>query len=124
MKTAAGRLSLNDSQQVPLVVQPDGSLIASFVAEKDGAYVVQLQAPNGEFVVGSPKYAIDVLDDGAPTVSFNRPGRDTTASGVEEVFVEAKAVDDGVRNLELVYSVNGGAERWCRSSRARTGCPR
>ena len=112
MKTAAGRLSLNDSQQVPLVVQPDGTLVASFVADKDGAYVVQLQAPNGEFVVGSPKYAIDVLDDGAPTVSFVRPGRDTTASAVEEVFVEAKAADDyGVRNLELVYSVNGGAEK-------------
>src|SRR5687767_3276898 len=112
MKTAAGRLSINDSQQVPLVSQPDGTLVASFVADKDGAYVVQLQAPNGEFVVGSPKYAIDVLDDGEPTVSFVRPGRDTTASAVEEVFVEARAADDyGVRNLELVYSVNGAAAK-------------
>ena len=112
MKTPAGRLIVNDSQQVPLVVQPDGTLAASFVADKDGAYIVQLQAPNGEFVVGSPKYTIDVLDDGAPTVSFVRPGRDTTASSVEEVFVEAKAADDyGVRNLELVYSVNGGEEK-------------
>ena len=45
-------------------------------------------------------------------MSFARPGRDTTASAIEEVFVEAKAEDDfGVRDLELVYSVNGGAEK-------------
>jgi hypothetical protein len=91
MKTPAGRLALNDSQMVPLVSQPDGSLVASFTADKDGFYHVELQAPNGDLVVGSPKYTIDVLDDGAPTVSFVRPGRDTTASSVEEVFVEAKA---------------------------------
>ena len=45
-------------------------------------------------------------------MSFARPGRDTSASAIEEVFVEAQAEDDyGVRDLELVYSVNGGAEK-------------
>ena len=40
------------------------------------------------------------------------PGRDTSASAIEEVFVEAQAEDDfGVRDLELVYSVNGGPEK-------------
>ena len=62
--------------------------------------------------VASPQYTIDVLDDQAPSVSFNRPGRDTSASSIEEVFVEAAAEDDfGIRNLELVYSVNGGPEK-------------
>jgi hypothetical protein len=63
-------------------------------------------------VVASPQYTIDVLDDQAPSVSFNRPGRDTSVSSIEEVFVEAAAQDDfGIRNLELVYSVNGGPEK-------------
>ena len=53
-----------------------------------------------------------MLTDQAPNVSFTKPGRDTTASSIEEVFVEATAEDDfGVRNLELVYSVNGGPEK-------------
>src|SRR5690606_19889609 len=60
----------------------------------------------------SPQYTIDVLTDGAPTVSIAKPGRDTQASPIEEVFVEARADDDfGIRNLELVYSVNGEAEK-------------
>ena len=42
---------------------------------------------------------------------FIRPGRDTTASAIEELFVEARADDDfGLRSLDLVYSVNGGPE--------------
>ena len=63
----------------------------------------------------SPQYTIDVLTDQAPSVSIAKPGRDTNASPIEEVFVEARAEDDfGVRDLELVYSVNGTAEKTIR----------
>ena len=53
-----------------------------------------------------------MLDDQPPTVSITKPSRDTTATPVEELFVEAKADDDfGVKQLQLVYSVNGGPEK-------------
>ena len=66
-------------------------------------------------LTASPQYTIDALDDKPPTVSIAKPGRDTTASPIEEVFVEARAEDDfGVRDLDLVYSVNGGAEKTIR----------
>ena len=56
--------------------------------------------------------AIDVLADIAPSVRFNKPGRDTTASPVEEVLAEVRADDDfGVKQLDLFYSVNGGPEK-------------
>jgi hypothetical protein len=45
------------------------------------------------------------------------PGRVATrsASPIEEVFIEARAEDDfGVKELELVYSVNGGPEKTVR----------
>ena len=43
---------------------------------------------------------------------FNKPGRDTQASPVEEVFAEVRADDDfGVKQLQMFYSVNGGAEK-------------
>jgi hypothetical protein len=112
MKTKGGRIALNDKDTVPLTVEADGTLTASFKADKDGSYHVELDAPNGERVAASPQYTIDVLTDRAPTVTFARPGRDTSASAIEEVYVEASADDDyGVKDLELVYSVNGGAEK-------------
>ncbi|HZM95451.1 MAG TPA: DUF4175 family protein [Vicinamibacterales bacterium] len=112
MKTPGGRITLNEKESLELAPQGDGSLTASFKADRDGSYRVELKAPSGELVVASPQYTIDVLDDQAPSVSFNRPGRDTSVSSIEEVFVEAAAEDDfGIRNLELVYSVNGGPEK-------------
>jgi hypothetical protein len=112
MKTTGGRLVVNDKDSVPLTAQADGTLTASFTAAREGFYRVELEAPNGEKVAASPQYTIDVLDDQAPTVTFRKPGRDTSVSPIEEVFVEANAEDDyGVRDLELVYSVNGGAEK-------------
>ena len=112
MKTTGGRIALNENDTIPLTLQADGSLTGSFKADKDGFYHVELNAPTGEKVTASPKYTIDTLADEAPTVTFHKPGRDTSASPIEEVFVEANADDDyGVKNLELVYSVNGGPEK-------------
>lgn len=112
MKAPGGRVALNDKQSVPLTVEADNVLTASFTADSDGFYRIELDAPTGERVAASPQYTIDVLSDQAPTVSFAKPGRDTSASSIEEVFVEASAEDDyGVRDLELVYSVNGGPEK-------------
>jgi len=112
MPASGGGVMIDDKTSVPLAVQADGSLAGSFVADHDGFYRVDLEASGGPRVAGSPKYSIDVLTDQPPTVSFTKPGRDTTASPIEEVFLEAKAEDDyGVKTLDLVYSVNGGAEK-------------
>ena len=111
MPTAGGRMVLDEENRTDLVAQPDGSLIGGFVVEKDGFYRIDLQSGEGEMVTASPQYTIDVLTDQPPSVMFLNPGRDTTASAVEELFIEARADDDfGLRSLDLVYSVNGGAE--------------
>ena len=76
----------------------DGTLAGKFVADKDGFYRVELDAPTGERVTASPQYTIDVLTDQPPTVSIAKPGRDSSASPIEEVFIEARAEDDfGIR---------------------------
>jgi hypothetical protein len=112
MPTPAGQLTLHESTTVPLTVGPEGVLVGSFVADKDGFYRVGMQGPDGQMIAASPQYVIDVLTDMAPSVSIAKPGRDTNATPVEEFFVEARADDDfGVRNLELVYSVNGSQEK-------------
>ena len=112
MGTAGGHLVLDEEDRTDLTLTDDGSLTASFMVEAEGFYRIDLQAPDGQLVTASPQYTIDVLTDQPPSVLFLNPGRDTTASAVEEMFVEARADDDfGLRSLELVYSVNGGEEQ-------------
>ena len=112
MPTPAGQLTLHESANVPLTAGAEGKLTGTFVADKDGFYRVALQGPDGAMITASPQYVIDVLTDMAPTVAIAKPGRDSNATPVEEFFVEARADDDfGVKNLELVYSVNGAAEK-------------
>ena len=115
MTAKGGQVVLHDKATAALTATGDGSFTTSFKADRDGFYRVELDAPTGERVTASPQYTIDVLADQSPVVSISKPGRDTTASPIEEVFVEASAEDDfGVRDLELVYSVNGGAEKTVR----------
>jgi len=112
MRAESGAIVIDDKTQVPMTVAADGALLSAFTADHDGFYRIELGAPGGARVAGSPKYSIDVLTDQPPAVSFVKPGRDTAASPIEEVFLEAKAEDDyGIRSMELVYSVNGGTEK-------------
>jgi hypothetical protein len=111
MSTPAGRLVFDETSDAALSRRDDGVLTATFPIEEDGFYQVELEGPSGERVEASPRYTIDVLTDQAPSVMFVKPGRDTTANAIEEVFLEARADDDfGVRSLSLTYSVNGGPE--------------
>ena len=111
MSTPAGRLVFDETTSTDLTRRDDGVLTASFTIEEDGFYQVELEGPSGELVSASPRYTIDVLTDQPPSVMFVKPGRDATASAIEEVFLEARADDDfGVRSLTLTYSVNGGPE--------------
>jgi len=103
---------LLDGVPIELSDAGDGTWIASIRVEKAGFYEVELMRSDGELVPASRKFAIDVLTDQPPSVSFSKPGRDTRASNIEEVFLEARADDDyGIDALTLVYSVNGDEEQ-------------
>ena len=115
LSTSGGQMVFDEENQADLVVEPDGSLTGRFVVEKDGFYRIDFESSEGEMVTASPQYTIDVLTDQPPSVMFLNPGRDTTASAIEELFIEARADDDfGLRSLDLVYSVNGGSEETVR----------
>jgi hypothetical protein len=112
MKAPGGRILMNDGAAMPLDVQPDGTLTGRFAIKQQGFYRIELTGPHGEKVDASPQYTIDVIDDQAPSVRFTKPGRDTQASPVEELFLEARADDDyGVKQLQLFYSANGAAPK-------------
>src|SRR5688572_24323525 len=112
MTPKGGRILLDDGSATALTANADGTFSAVVAVAKQGFYRVELDAVAGETVAASPQYTIDLLSDQAPAVTLSKPGRDTDATPVQEFFVEARADDDyAVRNLQLVYSINGAAEK-------------
>src|SRR5689334_12638084 len=112
MSTPEGKILLSDGSPQPLTRNADGTLTGTFKIAKQGFYRIELTGPHGEKVEASPQYTIDVLDDQPPSVHFTKPGRDSQASPVEELFLEARADDDfGVKSLQLFYSVNGSTPK-------------
>ncbi|UCG86331.1 MAG: DUF4175 family protein [Gemmatimonadota bacterium] len=111
MPVTNGVLVLDDRDTIPLQPGEEGLLKGTMNIRDPGQYRVLLQGFEGDLVVASPDYIIDVLTDQSPVVSFSKPGRDITVTSVEEVFTELQAEDDyGLARLELIYSVNGGAQ--------------
>jgi hypothetical protein len=109
--TPGGRLLVDGAEPAELELLEDGTLTAEFTVARRGFYSIELALRDGTLVDGSPEYTIDLLTDAAPTIDITRPGRDTPVSPIEEVYVEAEAVDDyGIQEVVLAYSVNGGPE--------------
>jgi len=80
----------------------------TFAVNEDGQYFVAATV-GGERIRLTDDYFITILDDRAPEIAFARPGRDWSASRIEEVTTKITAEDDfRIDELELRYSVNGG----------------
>ncbi|MEM7280369.1 MAG: hypothetical protein AAF438_01880 [Pseudomonadota bacterium] len=96
-----------DDQAIDLDV--DGQTASGdFSVRRDGQYYVAAMV-GGERIRLSDDYFITRLDDEAPEIEFTRPGRDWSASAIEEVTTQLSVTDDyKVDAIELFYSVNGG----------------
>jgi len=111
MATPGGALRVDSAPPTELSAVDDSTLTGRFTVRAPGFYSVALARSDGELVPASPEYKIDVLDDHEPSVRFDKPGRDSPASPIEEVYLQVRADDDyGVGDVRLVYSVNGGPE--------------
>lgn len=119
--TPGGRIVIENGDTLQLVRAEDGTLSAAIRVSRSGFYRVELEGARGDLLTASLNYAIDVLPDRPPSVTFTRPGRDQRVLAVDEVFTEARAEDDyGIAKLEVVYSVNGGPEKVVPLHRATT----
>jgi len=79
----------------------------AFAIETPGTWHVAV-THRGEVVRISDEYLIDVVRDRPPEVEFKFPGRDRSATAIEEVVLRFEAKDDfGVDGLTLRYAVNG-----------------
>ena len=109
---SGGTLVFDGGASVALERLDDSTVTARLTVRRDGFYRVELKSTDGTVVRGTVEYAVDALDDEAPSVRIKQPGRDLRPTSVDEVLIEAEASDDyGVGKLELVYRVNGGEEK-------------
>jgi len=96
-----------DDEEINLNVDGNAAT-ASFTIDADGQYFVAATV-GGERIRLTDDYFITILEDKAPEIEFDRPGRDWSASRIEEVTTRINATDDyRVNTLELHYAVNGG----------------
>ena len=108
----SGSIRLDDGTTIPLAADSAGRLVGSFRVSKDGFYRLDLVATDGTAVAGAIQYVIEALEDRAPSVRIEEPGRDTKVTSVDEVTIAVRASDDyGVGGLELHYGINGGPEQ-------------
>jgi hypothetical protein len=106
----AGAVVMEDGTRIEL----KGSGVARKVdvpIQKDGVFYIAAIEQNNPVRL-TEDYFIEARKDGAPEVRISKPGRDAKVSPIEEVTVVVDASDDfGLNELQLFYSVNGGAER-------------
>jgi len=106
-----GVLVLDDRTEIQLSGGEANVYKGSIRMEKDGAYHVAA-VDQGQPVRLSEDFFIEASEAEPPNVAIARPGRDYQASPIEEVAVSVKADDQfGLNDLQLHYSVNGGAEQ-------------
>ena len=66
-----------------------------------------------------------MLEDHAPTVIIDKPGRDMKVTSIQEIFSQVRAEDDfGIAAIELYYSVNGGEEKRVELQDLKTDTPK
>jgi len=86
----------------------ENTYTASITLDKEGSYTL-IEIQDGAQIPLSPAYDISIIEDAKPTVAFNLPGGDWSATAIEEVSVAVAAQDDfAIETVTLNYSVNGG----------------
>ena len=78
-RARAARLVLKDGRRVEMKASGE-DFVGALGVSGDTSYYVELVSVDGETYRGSNEYDIVVLEDQPPTVTFERPGRDTKAT--------------------------------------------
>src|SRR5262249_28687748 len=109
---SGGRVVFADGKSVPLQPTGERTVMGRVTVDRTTTFRIELTNKDRKSYLGPEEFSMEALDDQKPIVEFTKPGRDTKATKVEEVFTELRAEDDfGVNQLELHFSVNGGPDQ-------------
>src|SRR5262245_41049042 len=109
---SGGRVVFADGKSVSLQPNGERTVTGRVTVDRTTTFRIELTNKDRKSYLGPEEHSMEALEDQRPIVEFTKPGRDTKATNVEEVFTELRAEDDfGVSQLELHFSVNGGADQ-------------
>src|SRR5205085_9872755 len=121
----AARIVLNDGTKIEMTADGENQFVGSLTVKQNGTYRIELTSLDGERYNGSNEFDITLLEDHAPTVTSDKPGRDMKVTSIQEIFSQVRAEDDfGVTAIELYYSVNGGEEKRVALQDLKTDTPK
>ena len=105
----SGTLTVEAQDPISMVILDGRTLTTTLNVLNDGKYTVRLLCVDGFNNQTPIEYTITAIPDEPPEIVIKEPGRDITATKLEEVKVLAEATDDyGVENMRLMYSVGSG----------------
>ena len=91
----AARIVLNDGTKIEMSRRTTTtSSSGQITVKQNGTYRIELTSERRRRYNGSNEYDITVLEDHAPTVMIDKPGRDMKVTSIQEVFAQARAEDD------------------------------
>jgi hypothetical protein len=109
---STGRLVLGEQGPVELTAAAPTRMSGTFTMTGDNSYRVALADSFGLASRGDTEYFIRTLNDRPPEVHVIRPAGDRRVTPLEEVVLEAEALDDfGIASMEVVYAVRGREEK-------------
>jgi hypothetical protein len=111
-KVPGASLRFENGEEIPLQSSDSPELRGELRIAGDDYYRVHFQDEQKFWSAVSDEFAIEVIENQPPLLSFTRPGRDQKVTNLEEVITQLRVEDDyGVNRLSLNYSVNGGPEQ-------------
>src|SRR6185369_16934434 len=81
-KARSARIILSDGSKVEMTSAGVNDFAGTVAVNKNGTYHIEITSIDGDVYNGSNEYDITLLDDRPPTVSFEKPGRDTRATSI------------------------------------------
>jgi hypothetical protein len=105
-------LRFENGEEIPLQATEGEELRGELRLAQDDYYRIHFQDDQSFWSAVSDEYAIEVIENQPPLLSFLRPGRDQKVTNLEEVPAQLRVEDDyGVNRLSILFSVNGGPEQ-------------
>ena len=111
VRAESAAIILDSGEELPLTRVEAGQFRHRFELQTPDRYTIRLVDELERENRFPNEYLITPIEDGAPRITLQEPGRDLRANAVQEVLIAADVSDDyGLESFALRYFVNGGDE--------------
>ncbi|GAB5521077.1 MAG: hypothetical protein RhofKO_33280 [Rhodothermales bacterium] len=111
-EATTAQMAFESGRILDLTATGNGTFETTFVLDEPDTYEIRLTNTEERANPFPETYFVTPIDDAAPFLRVEEPGRDVHANAIEEVLIVASASDDfGVESLDLHYSINDQDEQ-------------